>query len=497
MINVNNLSALRVPQKFSISIFVSVLMVLGPLASFFTLTNAGYHDDQRALQLLCLLTGALLAIFKLWRGKPMLVTVGKPVAWLLSIFFALGLLSSMVAYSPRHAFYEWSSLGLLLVLAWLIANEVAGDPVYFLDKVLLVAGLGCAVYVFRVALVYIWELQSDHQPQALELIVGFNNIRFFNHVQTTSLPLLGLLTLRSMQQGQSAKNMIRCWWVLLSLWWMLLFVSAGRGALTGVLVGALMAIFWRGRHAWSWCRILLGSAMTGLAAYVVLFILVPIFMGLQSFWFLNEIAERSIGDLSGGRGGLWRRAIEMIVIHPLLGVGPLHFAHYGRDVNNGAHPHSWILQIASEWGIPALLCLSAVIFILFRKLLSSGSVIESTDIKNQTVLTVFLATGMGILVDGLVSGLIVMPSSQLWIVVYIGCAWGWVSAFECKNNRFRKSDISIKMRSIFFVLCLFMLVFVVNGVWPEIMDLPGREARELELHPGMRLNARIWGAGYF
>lgn len=472
-------------------------MVLGPLASFFTLTNSGYHDDQRALQLLCLLMGAALAILNLWHGKSMLASVEKPVAWLLLIFFVLGLFSSMVAYSTKYALYEWASLGLMFMLAWLVANELAGNPVYFLDKVLVVAGLGCAVYVFRVALVYIWELQSGNQLQALELIVGFDNRRFFNHVQTTSLPLLGLLTLRSVQQGSSARNMVRCWWGLLSLWWMLLFLSTGRGTLMGVFIGMLMAIFWRGRLAWPWCRVMLGSAMTGLVAYGVFFMLVPVLMGLQSFGFLNEIVERSIEDPSGSRGGLWRRAMEMVVTHPLLGVGPLHFAHYGQDVNNGAHPHSWILQIASEWGVPALLCLSAAIFISFKKLLNSGDAIESTDVKNQAILTVWLAMGIAILVDGLVSGLIVMPSSQLWIVMYMGCAWGWVSAFEYKNDNFKKTDISIKMRAFFIVLIFLMLLSVGKGVLPEIIDLQGHEAKELELHPGMHLNARIWSYGYF
>ncbi|MCX7255996.1 MAG: O-antigen ligase family protein [Polaromonas sp.] len=427
----------------------------------------------------------------------MLATFGKTAAWLLSVFFTLGFFSSITAYSTRYALYEWASFGLMFILVWLIANEMASNPVYFLDKVLLVIGIGCAVYVFRVALIYIWELQSGNPLQAPELIVGFDNRRFFNHVQTTSLPLLGLLTLRSVQRGSSARDLAHCWWGLLSLWWMLLFLSAGRGTLMGVLAGMVMVIFWRGRQAWSWCRVMLGSAMTGLLAYGVFFILVPVLMGLQSFDFLNGIVERSIEDPSGNRGGLWKRAIEIVATHPLLGVGPLHFAHYGRNVNNGAHPHSWILQIASEWGLPALLCLTVVIFISFRRLLNGGHAIEFADVKNQSVLTVWLATGVAILVDGLVSGLIVMPSSQLWVVVYMGCAWGWVSSFEGKNDGFKKPHFSIK-KSIFFIfLCLFMLVSAVEGVWPEIIDLPGFEAREMELHPGMHLNARIWGSGYF
>lgn len=361
---------------------------------------------------------------------------------------------------------------------------------------LLVLGCGCTLYVFNVALVYVWVLQSGMQPDVSEFIVGFTNYRFFNHVQTISFPLLGLLTLRSGQKSAAAKNPAPYWWVLLSLWWMLLLVSAGRGTFVGILTGMIMVIFWRGRQALPWCRIMLLSAMAGLAAYGVFFLLLPMLMGLQPFWFLNEIVERSIANPSSSRGALWQRAIEMTMSHPLLGAGPLHFAHYGRDINNGAHPHNWPLQIAAEWGIPALLCLSAVIFIAFRKLLGSARMIALNDLKNQAVLTTWLATGIAILTDGLVSGLIVMPSSQLWIVIYIGCAWGWTSSFV-HSGRAEKLIISITVKIGLSFLILIMLIFLEKSLWPEIMDLQGRQNRESELHPGMQLAPRIWGSGYF
>ena len=482
---------------YSIPIFVSAIVVLGPLtSSFLRLTNAGYHDDQRALEVLCLSLGALLLILNLWCGRPVWVSARKPVAGLITIFFLFGFFSSVAAYSTRHALYEWSSFGLLLLLAWIIANEVACNPEQQLDQVLLVLGLGCAFYVFKVALVYVWVLQSGTQPHASEFIIGFNSYRFFNHIQTISLPLLGLLTLRSAQRGSAGANRARYWWLLLSLWWMLLFVSAGRGTLVGIVAGMTMAIFWCRQQALPWCRVMLLSAIAGLAAYGVFFLLFPMLMGLQPFGLLNGIVDRSIENPSSSRGALWQRAIEMTMSHPLLGAGPLHFAHYGRDINNGAHPHSWPLQIAAEWGIPALLCLSAVIFITFRRLLGSARMIALNDLQNQAVLTTWLATGIAILTDGLVSGLIVMPSSQLWIVIYIGCAWGWTSSFV-RGGSAEKLIISIKMKIGLSFLVLIMLFFLGEVLWPEIIDLQGRQNRESELHPGMHLAPRIWGSGYF
>lgn len=37
--------------------------------------------------------------------------------------------------------------------------------------------------------------------------------------------------------------------------------------------------------------------------------------------------------------------------------------------------------------------------------------------------------GAAILLDGLVSGPLVMPVSQLWLAIYAGLAWGWCSRF--------------------------------------------------------------------
>lgn len=109
--------------------------VIGPLmSSSLTLTGSGFHDDQRAVEMLCLLLGVVLTVLRLGRGKSMPILFGRPALLLLTLFFTFGLISGVLAYSPRHALYEWSSFGLLLLLAGLIANEVAKNPEQQLDR---------------------------------------------------------------------------------------------------------------------------------------------------------------------------------------------------------------------------------------------------------------------------------------------------------------------------------------------------------------------------
>lgn len=476
---------------------VGAAAVIGPLMSLsFTLTGSSYHDDQRALELLCLLVGTAGAVFCLAQGKPMRARFSQLALGLLCLFFTLGLLSSVQAYSVRHALYEWSSFGLLVLVGWRIADEVAQRPDETLDGVLLLCGLGCALYVFKAQLTYIWILQEGVQPNPAEFIIGFNNYRFFNHAQTISLPLLGLLVLRSGQKEAASVRQTMGWWVLLAFWWMLLFVSVGRGTFMGVLAGMAMVLFWRGRQALPWCRVMLWSALLGLVAYAVLYVAVPLLMGLQPFGFLGGVVERSLANPTSSRWDLWGRAGEMVMAHPWLGAGPLHFAHDGRSVGNGAHPHNWVMQIASEWGVPALLCISAVIVMGFRRLLRAGRAVAPNDQKNQAVLTVWLATGIAILVDGLVSGLLVMPTSQLWIVLYIGCAWGWVGAFSNagQTSQFRCTKAAGIGLSL-VLLC--MLFFLGQGLGPEIFDLADYDLQQHERYPGIPLGPRIWGVGYF
>jgi putative inorganic carbon (hco3(-)) transporter len=475
---------------------VSLVVVAIPLLSFSDFAGNSYHNGQRIMEVLCLIGAAMWLVFLLWRGTLVSVLVDRQTTWLIVLFLALGLVSSITAFSPRHALYEWANLGLLLLLAWIIAEEVARDAMRTLDRVLLLWGLGCALYVFKEIVTYASILQFGEQPHPAELIVGFDNYRFFNHGQTVSLPLLSLLVLRSEQGGPFTKQ-ARYWWVLTSLWWTLLFVSAGRGTFVGVMAGMIMALAWRRRQALSWCRVMLFSGLAGLAAYAVFYVLVPVLMGLQPFGFLTEVAQRSLSNPDGSRWPLWRRASEMIIANPWLGAGPLHFAHYGRDVQTGAHPHNWVLQIASEWGIPALLCVSAALWIGFRKLLCTASAIKANDTQNQALLTVWLATGIAVLVDGLVSGLIVMPISQLWLALYVGCAWGWISTFP--HAKATKLWLTGGIRAGLAAAVFLLIFFLGKGLWPEILDLKSYEAANLQQdrYPSARLSPRIWRDGHF
>ncbi|WP_161539846.1 O-antigen ligase [Glaciimonas sp. PCH181] len=452
------------------------------------------------MEVLVLSLGAVLALFRFVQSKVPSMLSRKTIYWL-GCFFFLGFLSSLQAYSIRHALYEWSSFGLLLLLAWTIALELREAPDALLRKVLLICGIGCVLYFYKEFFLYILALQIDGQPNPEVFIFGFDNLRFFNHIQTISLPLLGLWAVHSAlnQRNESRFTSQIFPFIATSFWWMMLFVSAGRGTFIGVFAGIIGAWLFQRRLAMPWCRVMIITCLAGLCAYAIFFVTLPILVGLQPFGFLSELGSRTLSDPTSSRLSLWWRAWEMILAHPIFGAGPLHFAHYATNVQFGAHPHNWILQIASEWGVPAVFCLIVVIVIAFRSLMRTATKIKPGDEKNQAALAAFLATGIAILVDGLVSGLIVMPTSQLWIVLYVGCAWGWVSSLSNETKALPPEGSQVLHKAALALTVLVLLICFGCGLWPEILSLPKYEAKAVDSGVYVRnvLRPRLWKAGYF
>lgn len=90
--------------------------------------------------------------------------------------------------------------------------------------------------------------------------------------------------------------------------------------------------------------------------------------------------------------------------------------------------------------MPALLCLCGAVGLAMRRLVRTVRLIPAGDANSHTMLATWIAIGVAILVDGLVSGLIVMPASQLLIALYLGCAAGWCMSFNPAGRSQRNSE---------------------------------------------------------
>lgn len=493
---------LRLPPTIS---FVGLVIAVTPLLSLPSLTGTGYHDGQRILLITCLLGGVLITSARIWRAKLtsstslIVLPVSKLVLLLLAVFMGLGFVSSIRAHSVQFALYEWATFALLLVLASAIAVEFSEKRLATIRIFAVLGTVSCGLYVFNTLTAYVASVRLGIQLPPNQLIIGFDNYRFLNHIQTTTLPLLTLLTLRTDPTESSAFRYRHGLKILLVLWWMLLFATGGRGTFVSLLVACLVALVFFRQHAITWCRHMTVGAVAGFFATLLLYKYIPLHFGLQPFGLLGNLAARTIENVDGGRLPLWRLAFGMTIEHPWMGFGPLHFAHEGRFQQIAAHPHNWALQISSEWGIPALLCCCGLIFCGLQRLITTAKSPNESRCDESIVWVALLTTGVAIVIDGLVSGLIVMPVSQLWIVLYLSFAWGWTEVLK-KPTHVNPNRLGGLICGISTATLFLLSTMAVYGLWPAVLDLPKHEKNNQQYQTSQtdgHLSPRIWRHGFF
>jgi O-antigen ligase len=405
-------------------------------------------------------------------------------------FFALGLLSALSAYSLHHAIYEWSSFLLLAMLVFAIGAELASRHNDRLPQLFKLIGAICALYSLKLLGMYAAALASGYQVDMHSLAVGFSNVRFLNHTQTALLPLIVLLCL----QAPAATAMKRAWFVLGAFWWALLFVSEARATILALVAGSGLTLLLRRAHAREFLKIMVLSALAGAVIYGLAFILLPILVGLQPIGMPSNVLARTAADPSSGRTLLWKLALQLIAAHPWLGIGPHHFAHEGHKLYIGAHPHDWMLQIAAEWGVPALLCLLGAVALGARGLVRSGKRITDDDLRNQQILVGLLATCAAIFVDALFSGVLVMPQSRLAVVLVIGCAVGWTRSLDTGAAVPKPAPRYVVAALVTAALCG-LVWSVAPGFIQHARGEPLTPAEQAINHKGNW--PRLWEAGYF
>jgi hypothetical protein len=411
-------------------------------ALFCMLIVADGHNQQRCIQLVLLLAALGITVMK-YRTCQALVVLPRWVMLGGGVVLALGLVSSVVSYSPRHALTEVALLAALAVLAWQCANEFRQAP-EILFSALFAFGGCCLAYLGPVALSYAVALNVGKPVDFFFLAPHFGNYRFLNHFQTIAIPLLVLLIHRS--QGRW-RNL---WWLVTGLWWALLIMTGGRATMLGLFLGLAGVAAVMGRRSLPLLRVFASTLLLGGAVYMLCFYLFPVLAGMRPFWEVDlSLIERTKMNPASNRIPMWSSGYALALESPLLGVGPQHLAHFQRHLAIAAHPHNWMVQIAAEWGIVVWLLLTAALASALHFLYRAAR--RSTGDSVHTG-TVFLAS-IAVATDSFLSGVIVMPISQVALVLFIGLAIGTAHIGVAYSHRRRCSTAIIAVA----VSCLFVL----------------------------------------
>lgn len=473
------------PQSWALLV-VAAYVFLAPNVDF--APRLTWHDGQRLAQLallaVVLLTlavpGAARSLADTWTQLPRWIRIALLTA------FALGFASCLAAPLPRWAFLEWGLLWLLLVVALCVAAQrrrLGGR----LDQSLVLLMLAtAAAYAVNTCAVYtVMLLVGPAYGQGFdvrELYTSFSNVRFFGHVQTMLLPFL---LLPAMWWGTTRARCVLLWSVPV-IWWMLVVGSGTRGTWAALLIGATAAWLFGGPAGRLWVKWQGAGLGAGLLCYGIFILGIPQLMDLPVS-FLHRTGE--IISLSR-REVLWEAALTYAAQHPLLGVGPMHYAYWVNEV--AAHPHNAVLQWLAEWGVPAGLLLTGVWAaggLCFASHVRRVS--DQDDDRARLFRVALLAALAGASAQAMVDGVLVMPVSQVLLALLAGWAIGMMSGTAGARVAGRGERLLLTLA------VLFAAAAVVYGVAPEIGQLAEREQVFLAgRDPNTILLPRFWALGW-
>jgi len=413
------------------------------------------YDVKRLLELALLTLLFLVVLLNSTLRAGFGQQIKRLPAWIgaaISVFFFLGVLSSIdnarSAASASYSLADVALYGLLVLGVFSIAacRKIAGrnfDQAVILLLSLLAVAVGLQELLGVIAA---WNSGVEFNPEIA--LLHFSYPRFYNQVQTWSIPVITALPL--IFPGKPL-NRILCV-AALGLEWYVMLATGGRGSIASVTTAILLAILILPGIRSTLAVYSAAGLVTGVMIYGLVLMghhhlrLAPPAVSVQSHKAVTaagqkpaEMEKRHIirdgGDearrfsepLTGsrlwtfsGRIPLWRDSLRDAVSHPLLGTGPMNYACTG-PLNRSAHPHNFLLQIAGEWGIPALLILLAALargWIGLWRYLSAGG--EANGV--ETLLAGFLATSLlAASLHACLSGVLVMPASQ--IAGLLVCGW--------------------------------------------------------------------------
>jgi hypothetical protein len=326
----------------------------------------------------------------------------------------------------------------------------------------------------------------------LELFLNFSHARFFNQLQSWTLPLIVLPVIC----WQYKKSYYRAFTIFASIgWWWLLFVSGGRGTLLGISVALVLTTLIYKTRAKLWLKWQLISASVGLLLYLLLFYLIPTIIVASSKTMSSFSALRDTG--SSGRDYIWLNSWKLLQNDLLLGIGPgmfaCSFANYSPPLP--AHPHNSLIQIATEWGLPAAL----IVTILF--IWGSWSWIKKDTLNpvtegntNEQLISMSLfASLISASIHSLFSGIIIMPHSQVMMVIILGWMLGiYFQSSKQSTHSPTVNTIGNSRRTIIILVLLTLasLISLLVGMYHALSIINLDEAH-------MILLPRFWQQGLY
>jgi len=485
----------RLSKTESLTAFVllglgSLYLILTPSLLWIVFSfDLSLYDEKRIFQLAVLFLSTISILFSSGFRSSWLTVVDKfPAITRISLMliFLGACLSAITAPLPRYSFLEVSFFFLLAcyIIIFAALRKKLGKT---MDEILLASIVISALfYLFLFFILYLGAHTGSFDEQGSNAIIlfkafpGFSNRRFFSQYQSWTLPLIVLPVVFFQLELRFSRILL---WAIAMGWWTLLYASGTRGTVLAILTAVVIVLFVFRKNSIQWFLLQVKAATGGAVIYFVIFSLLPK---------VPPIIDKFARVSGSVRLKLWGQCLTLIATKPWLGVGPMHYAYqpnnYGIEF---AHPHNSILQWAAEWGAPSALILVVLfawgVLVWIRK--CRTSMYFHGDQKNNMLLTALTVSLISGAVHSLVSGIIVMPLSQMTMVIILG----WVIGIY--HEEYEDAPVQTHYKNIFISLALLTaLALLFYGIFPEIMNLKSYNKYFDEkygiFHP------RFWQQGY-
>ncbi len=407
--------------KFSVRSIVQslFLLLIGAYLIFTPSLNLLAFDEKRSIELL-LISLALLntCVASNPTSDSLYFNLAGRQQRVLVVIMLLLVLSCLFAADRNRAFLE-ASLYLGLFFFYLTIGNIATQKKSGFSTIFFITlSVSALLYQTNFFSAFLASFLENIPLQWPEPFSGFSNVRFFNQYQIWSINLLALPLLLYPKLDKRLLILLK---IIAIGWAVLLFASGSRGAIGSVFIAMILTLIIFKNHAKPLLKLNSLILLAGAIAYLLLFKLIPSLLNNQV-----TVGWRSIEQLghTNDRIALWQFAIQYIIGNPWLGIGPMHYAYYPGPTN--AHPHNSLLQWACEMGIPSTLLVILLVFSglyswvkKFYRLTNS----ESLYVPSHLWVGLFCTLCSG-LIYSLVSGVIVMPLSQIMMALIIGWMLG-------------------------------------------------------------------------
>ena len=458
-----------------------LLLLLAFLLGLSPGLNRLSFDDQRLIEFAII--GLSLLNIAIYPTGGVQLKLSRRHFGVLLCLSALMILSALYAEQPNSA---------LMLTAWYlglffccvsIAEIVSQSAEKWQKGILLVMLIAALLYLVNFFTGFLASFVEQIPLSWPEPFSGFSNVRFFNQYQIWFLLLLPLPFYPSLSKRFNLTIKI-----IATGWAVLLFASASRGAVLSLSSSLLLTWLIFRQQANIFLRLNIRLILFGAVVYGLLFKLIPQMLSnpVTQGWHPVE----SITD-SSGRFELWAYAWQYIKQNPWLGIGPMHFAYYSGPTH--AHPHNSVLQWASEIGIPSVLLLLYLVYNGLRAWVTTFYRLQAEKrlpVSPHLWIGLFASLCAG-LIYSLFSGVIVMPLSQMMMVLIIGWMQGLYYRAEYQNHPL--PPVTLKQRLGLQLLAGITLIILVYTALPDVLVRLNNEELPIQDYPVIA--PRFWQLG--